>query len=453
MQTMCAAKELKTNFQLRQQPSGILGLGYLYVIVRTDGESSIVALSRRVGENTQRSRCQNKAHNTSPAYDSRSAGHAESGVRIVKEKVRTLICFARELHGVTVGKSHVSLPWCVRFAAQIISRSHRGTDGMTGYRRAYGRSRMPSRYVPRSEKVFYLEQSKRKVQVEAKWHEGIFIGIKDESEIAVVGTPHGIVFSRSIRRVPKKDSGDGMLLNSIRGAPWELQPGAEGGVVNRVQLDVQVAIPERQAPPPTVGEQLPRRVYIRRSVEVARYGYTNRCIGCQHAILALKPADHNEECRARIVRHMTADDNLNQRVQIAQDRTIEATLSEARAGERDSSPEPDSRSALKNKHLMVLSLQIHGVPAAVRAAVPVLIPAAVQPRLPHRCRSTKAFNTAQQDRKLLIVLTWNWKGWLGNQSGIDFNDTLTVISWCKSSRTLMFTLTEFFPMITGRKKL
>ena len=48
-----------------------------------------------------------------------------------------------------------------------------------------------------SEKVFYLEQSKRNVQVEAKWHEGIFLGMKNESEIAAVGTPHGI-FSRSI---------------------------------------------------------------------------------------------------------------------------------------------------------------------------------------------------------------------------------------------------------------
>ena len=164
----------------------------------------------------------------------------------------------------TIGKSHVSLPWRERFAAQIISRSHRGTDGVTGYRRAYGRSRMPRRCVPWSEKVFYLEQSKRKVQVEAKWHEGIFLGIKDESKIAVVGTPHGNFFSRIIRRVPKKDSGDGMLFNSIRGAPWELQPRAEGGVVSRVQVDVQAAIPERQAPPPTVGAQLPRRVCIRR---------------------------------------------------------------------------------------------------------------------------------------------------------------------------------------------
>ena len=37
---------------------------------------------------------------------------------------------------------------------------------------------------------------------------------------------------------------------------------------------------------------------------------------------------------------MTADDNLNQRVQIAQDRTVEAALPEARTGERDPAPEP-----------------------------------------------------------------------------------------------------------------
>ena len=73
--------------------------------------------------------------NTSPAYDSRSPGHTESGVRIVKEKVRTMACYRRQLHGVTVGKSHVSLPWRVRFAVQITSRSHCGTGWMTGYRR------------------------------------------------------------------------------------------------------------------------------------------------------------------------------------------------------------------------------------------------------------------------------------------------------------------------------
>ena len=48
--------------------------------------------------------------------------------------------------------------------------------------------------MPWSGKVFHLELSKRKVQFEAKCHEGIFLGIKGESEIGVVGTPHGMGF-------------------------------------------------------------------------------------------------------------------------------------------------------------------------------------------------------------------------------------------------------------------
>ena len=101
-------KGIEDEFPIETTTKWILGLGYPKVIVRTDGESSIVALSRRVGEKLKEAGVKTM-HNTSPAYDSISAGHAESSVRIVKEKVRTLICFARELHCVTVGKSHVSL--------------------------------------------------------------------------------------------------------------------------------------------------------------------------------------------------------------------------------------------------------------------------------------------------------------------------------------------------------
>ena len=104
----------------------------------------------------------------------------------------------------------------------------------------------------------------------------------------------------------------------------------------------------------------------------------------------------------------------------------------------------DARSQLKNKHLGVLLLQIHGVPAAVRAvrsAVPVLIPAAVQPRLPHRCRLTKAIRTAQRDGNVTHGADMELEGLvmeserdrLQRYSGCAFR--------CKSSRTPMSTLT------------
>ena len=94
-------------------------------------------------------------------------------------------------------------------------------------------------------RFFYLEQSKRKVQVEAKWHEGIFLGIRDESDIAVVGTPHGTVFFEKHSQSSKRGFWRWYAIQQHqRSAPWELQPRAEGGVVNRVQLDVQAAVSE-----------------------------------------------------------------------------------------------------------------------------------------------------------------------------------------------------------------
>ena len=217
-------KGIEDEFPIETTAKWILGLGCPEVIIRTDGESSIVALSRRVGEKLR-----------------------EAGVETIAQHKPSM--------------------------RQQISRTRR------------------------------------------EWHQNCE---RENShvDIAVVGTPHGIVFSRSIRRVPQEDSGDGMLFNSIRG------------------------VPERDAPPPTVGEQLPRRVYIRRSVEMARYGYTDRCRVPTCEIGFEASGSHNEECRARIVRNMTADDNFNQRVQIAQDRTVEATPPEARTGERDPVPEP-----------------------------------------------------------------------------------------------------------------
>ena len=74
---------VEDEFPIETTTKWILGLGYSEVTIRTDGESSIVVLSQRVGEKLREAGVKTK-HNTNPAYDSRSAGHAESGVRIVK---------------------------------------------------------------------------------------------------------------------------------------------------------------------------------------------------------------------------------------------------------------------------------------------------------------------------------------------------------------------------------
>ena len=96
-------------------------------------------------------------------------------------------------------------------------------------------------------------------------------------------------------------------------------PGVEREILNRVQLDVRAAIQRETSSIAEKGEQLPRRVYIRAISGIGE---------------GTEAADHSEECRTRTVRHMTADDDLNQRLQIAQHTIVETAPSEARAGER-----------------------------------------------------------------------------------------------------------------------
>ena len=67
----------------------------------------------------------------------------ENDIKHVKENVRTLVIATRELHGVVMEPNRVALAWCFRVAGQIISRTVKGTDGLTAFQRAFQRASHP----------------------------------------------------------------------------------------------------------------------------------------------------------------------------------------------------------------------------------------------------------------------------------------------------------------------
>ena len=69
---------------------------------------------------------------------------------------------------------------------------------------------------------------------------------------------------------------------------------------------------------PNVRKGVPRRVYIRRGIELQECGYTEGCAGCEAAKTNSAPNGHTEECRARIEAVMTKD--ASERVEIARRR-------------------------------------------------------------------------------------------------------------------------------------
>lgn len=62
----------------------------------------------------------------------------------------------------------------------------------------------------------------------------------------------------------------------------------------------------------------PRRVYIRRNIELKNYGYTEGCVGCEAVSAETKPIGHTEACRLRIEAAMLQD--AAERIEVARTR-------------------------------------------------------------------------------------------------------------------------------------
>ena len=123
------------------------------------------------------------------------------------------------------------------------------------------------------------EASKKKVQITDKFLDGIFLGIKVLNSIR--GTPRR-VFADDEQREPREP----------REQPLRID-------VRPVRTDF---LPVNTEP------TKPLRVYIRNSVELARFGHTPGCIGCETAMtLGLRVT-------TRIIHAMSSDADLGARV-------------------------------------------------------------------------------------------------------------------------------------------
>ena len=66
--------------------------------------------------------------------------------------------------------------------------------------------------------------------MEARWKEGVWLGIRVESGESIIGTSEGVVKARDFRRTPENGGRwckEG--FDSFVGLPWEPYPGAGGG--------------------------------------------------------------------------------------------------------------------------------------------------------------------------------------------------------------------------------
>lgn len=198
--------------------------------------------------------------------------------------------------------------WMARWAAMILSRFKSGKDNKTAYERQRGkRCRMD--LVPFGEKVWFrplVSSDGRKRSMKARWEEGIWLGHCRESNEVWKGHEGNAVRAWAVRRrIPKERWGLHAIVG-LKAKPWNTTEG-------KVQLDEsnpKEGAEQRDESEPSTEEDAegPRHIKLRRK-DFEKYGITSECPGCVRLKRGAKPPyRHNDVCRARMEKHIAADD-------------------------------------------------------------------------------------------------------------------------------------------------
>jgi hypothetical protein len=101
--------------------------------LKSDQEPAIIALKTAAVKIVQGATGKEIVMEESPVGDSQSNGLAENAVKEIKGIVRSMRWAYDEMHGVKLSVSSPVLPWMVRYAGAMLSRTRRGADGRTAY--------------------------------------------------------------------------------------------------------------------------------------------------------------------------------------------------------------------------------------------------------------------------------------------------------------------------------
>ena len=79
------------------------------------------------------------------------------------------------------------------------------------------------------ESVWYLiPKSRGKNKIKSRWASGIWLGIREESGEAIIGTSKGVIKVRTVRRKGSDaERWDVSAIDAMVGTPWEPQPGVD----------------------------------------------------------------------------------------------------------------------------------------------------------------------------------------------------------------------------------
>ena len=199
---ICTSKGASDEWVVNRIMDDIDELGHNEVILKCDGEPSIIQLLNKV----KAKRISNTILEHPPAYDPQSNGVAEKAVQEYMEQLRVTKIALEQRIGSELNTSDAMLIWAGDHAATMLSRYKLSVDGMTPYRRLMGKDcRAPM--LEFGERVLAKPmrnpKSRKKLSLKTRWIDAVWVGSTRHSKehIVVIEGPNAVAIkARTVKR-------------------------------------------------------------------------------------------------------------------------------------------------------------------------------------------------------------------------------------------------------------
>ena len=272
-------------------------LGYNKIILKRDQESSIEELCMAIKQYWNGEAIPER----SPTGESQSNGRVERCIRSIGGQIRTLKDALEFKIKTIIPATHPIMSWIVQWSAFTHTRCQVGRDGATAYERL--KKKNFNRPIAQlGEKILYKEikeSGSKREKLDVMWLRGVWIGVDNHAEEALVGTEDGVIRAHSVRRLPVQERWRKEAVLAVKGTPEEPVPGRgviQAPVVIRAEIDSDIP---RSAP--DVAEAEPPRVRsgMIYKQDYEEHGYSENCPGCSHMRLGMDKRPHTSVCRKR----------------------------------------------------------------------------------------------------------------------------------------------------------
>ena len=304
-------------------------LGYNKITMKRDQESSIEELCSAVKQYWNGEAIPER----SPTGESQSNGRVERCIRSIGGQIRTLKDALEFKIKTIIPATHPIMAWIVQWAAFTHNKCQVGRDGATPYERLK-KKKFTRPIVQFGEKVLYKEireSANKKEKLDVMWLRGVWIGVDDHAEEALIGTEEGVVRAHSVKRLPAQDRWRKEAVLAVKGTPEEPVPG-RGVIPVPVVIRAEVESEVPQSSPKVAEVEVPRvRSGMIYRQDYEEHGYTANCPGCTHMRLRMDKRPHTPECRQRMEEILKTQEKSSsstrfsgrERMQRGQDRVTE----------------------------------------------------------------------------------------------------------------------------------